>query len=160
MQWDREKRHFVQELWPTHSAGAIVEKVCFQFGETCNRSMVMGIVHRMQRNNDLEKKGTGTLPKVNTRTTRPARPKKEKTMKTLEPAPSFKPKNFPAWDVGAPLNTQPCLITELNDSRCHWPLGPIDEVATLFCGGAAADGWPYCAHHTRMAYVRDRRAAA
>ena len=160
MQWTNEKQRFVQKLWPTHSAGAIVEKVCFQFGQPCTRNMVIGIVHRMQRKDGLEKKGTGTLPKVNARITRPPREKKVKTMPTPPPAPSFKPKHYPGWDAAAPLNTAPCLIIELNDSRCHWPLGNINEVATLFCGAAAADGWPYCAHHTRMAYVRDRRAAA
>lgn len=154
MQWDHEKRHFVQELWPTHSASAISEEVGSRFREPCNRSMVMGIVHRMQRKNGLEKKGTGILPQVNTRTTRPPREKKVKTMPTPPPSPSFKPKNFPTWDAGAPLNTAPCLIVELDDTRCHWPLGNITEIAMLFCGAAAADGWPYCAAHTRMAYVR------
>jgi GcrA cell cycle regulator len=157
MQWDHEKQHFVQELWPTHSASAISEEVGSRFREPCNRNMVMGIVHRLQKNG-LEKKGAGTLPKVNTRSTRaPPREKKVRTMPTPPPAPSFKPKNYPAWDA---LNTAPCLIVELDDSRCHWPLGNVNEVATLFCGAVAADGWPYCAHHTRMAYVPDRRAAA
>jgi GcrA cell cycle regulator len=155
MEWDPEKRHFVQKLWPTHSASAISEEVGSRFREPCNRNMVIGIVHRLQRKSGLEKKGTGILPRVNKRA--PPREKKVKTMPP-PPAPSFKPKNYP-WDADAPLNTAPCLIVELDDSRCHWPLGNINEVATLFCGAAAADGWPYCVHHTRMAYVRDRRAA-
>lgn len=66
-------------------------------------------------------------------------------------------RNF-QWDAGtAPLNMVPCLIVELDHTRCHWPLGNINEVATLFCGAAAADGWPYCVHHTQLAYVPDHR---
>jgi GcrA cell cycle regulator len=164
VKWTDEKQRFVRGLWPTHSASAIVAKFCLQFVEKCNRNMVIGIVHRMQRKHGLEKKGTGTLPKVNTRgiasasrTTSP-RLEKVKTMQIPEPAPSFKPKNYPAWD-NAPghRNTQPCTIVELDHTRCHWPLGNIDEVATLFCGAAAADGWPYCPHHTRMAYQPPKR---
>jgi GcrA cell cycle regulator len=160
MQWTDEKQHFVRGLWPTHSASAIVAKFCFEFGEKCNRNMVIGVVHRMQKKG-LEKKGAGVLPKVNSRCTakadRPTPEKKVKTMQIPEPALSFKPKNYPAMPT-AP-NMQPCPIVDLDHTRCRWPLGEINEVATLFCGAAAADGWPYCVHHTRMAYVRDRRAA-
>lgn len=157
MQWTDEKQHFVRRLWPTHSASAIVAKFCFEFREPCNRNMVIGIVHRMQRKKGLEKKGTGILPRVNTRTTRP---KRDKTMQMPPPpAPSFKPKNYP---MPTAPNMQPCPIIELDHTRCHWPLGEMLEVATLFCGAAAADGWPYCPHHTRMAYMppaRHREAA-
>jgi len=42
---------------------------------------------------------------------------------------------------------RPCAILELDDSRCHWPLGEMHRVATQFCGGAATPGRRYCAHH-------------
>lgn len=151
MNWDNEKQHIVQGLWPDHSASAIADEVSSRYREPCNRSMIMGIVHRMH----LERKGAGRLPKVNTRTAaHRARQKKVKII--LSPPPA----KFAYWDHDAPLNMRPCVIAELDGGRCHWPLGPVNEIAVLFCGATPAEGWPYCAHHTRMAYVRDRRAAA
>ena len=49
------------------------------------------------------------------------------------------------------IEMQPCSILELDDSRCHWPLGEDDEIATLFCGDVAMANCPYCEHHLRMA---------
>ena len=49
------------------------------------------------------------------------------------------------------LAMQPCMLVELDDARCRWPLGEMHQVAMLFCGGAAAPGQRYCAHHLRMA---------
>ena len=46
---------------------------------------------------------------------------------------------------------RPCALIELDDGRCHWPLGDVHQVATLFCGGATVPGHRYCPHHLRMA---------
>jgi hypothetical protein len=46
---------------------------------------------------------------------------------------------------------QPCALLELDDGRCHWPLGDVHQVATLFCGGATVPRRCYCAHHLRRA---------
>jgi GcrA cell cycle regulator len=45
----------------------------------------------------------------------------------------------------------PCSILDLDDNRCHWPLGEVHEVAALFCGGATEPGRRYCTHHLRLA---------
>ena len=39
---------------------------------------------------------------------------------------------LPPPQVDDSLAMQPCSILELDTTRCHWPLGPIDEVATSF----------------------------
>ena len=50
----------------------------------------------------------------------------------------------PCPKPGAPdleaLRMRPCALAELDDSRCHWPLGLLHEVATLFCGGGHGGG--------------------
>jgi GcrA cell cycle regulator len=46
---------------------------------------------------------------------------------------------------------RPCSLLELDDSRCHWPLGDAEAVATMFCGGDAVPGRRYCPHHLRRA---------
>jgi GcrA cell cycle regulator len=58
------------------------------------------------------------------------------------------------------VQMRPCSILELDDSRCHWPLGDVYEIATAFCGGLAVRGCPYCPHHSQMARGHDRRRTA
>ena len=45
------------------------------------------------------------------------------------------------------LNMRPCTILELDATRCHWPLGDVEKVASEYCGGVAVSGRRYCAHH-------------
>jgi len=45
--------------------------------------------------------------------------------------------------------TQPCSIYELDENRCHWPLGSIEERATMFCGLNSEPERSYCWHHLR-----------
>jgi hypothetical protein len=58
---------------------------------------------------------------------------------------------------------QRCSILELNDSKCHWPIGDPSS-AEFFCGGRTIEGLPHCGYHSRIAYQpaadrrRDRRA--
>jgi hypothetical protein len=44
---------------------------------------------------------------------------------------------------------QSCSILKLDQTRCHWPLGEVNVIATEFCGGATVPG--RCLHHLRMA---------
>ena len=53
----------------------------------------------------------------------------------------------PTPDVDDSLAMQPCALRELDDSRCHWPLGRLEQRAMLFCGGVTETGRRYCAHH-------------
>ena len=50
------------------------------------------------------------------------------------------------------LPMQPCSILELDQARCHWPLGKVNAIATEFCGGIPARGHSYCPHHLRMSH--------
>jgi GcrA cell cycle regulator len=60
---------------------------------------------------------------------------------------------------------QRCSILELNDAKCHWPIGDPSSAEFFFCGGKTIEGLPYCGYHSRIAYQpaadrrRDRRAA-
>lgn len=60
--------------------------------------------------------------------------------------------------------SQRCSILELNDSKCHWPIGDPGAADFFFCGGKTIEGLPYCGYHSRVAYQppadrrRDRRA--
>jgi len=60
---------------------------------------------------------------------------------------------------------QRCSLVELNDEKCHWPIGDPGQPDFFFCGGKAVIGMPYCGYHSRIAYQpaadrrRERRAA-
>jgi hypothetical protein len=49
------------------------------------------------------------------------------------------------------LAMAPCSIAELDDHRCHWPLGGFHDTAAMFCGGEVVRGRRYCAHHALVA---------
>jgi hypothetical protein len=46
---------------------------------------------------------------------------------------------------------------ELREGRCRFPLGPIEEPPTRFCGAAAAIGMPYCPSCGGLAYAPSSR---
>jgi GcrA cell cycle regulator len=57
---------------------------------------------------------------------------------------------------------QRCTLLELNDEKCHWPIGDPGQPDFFFCGGKTNAGTPYCGYHGRVAYQppaarRDRR---
>jgi hypothetical protein len=49
---------------------------------------------------------------------------------------------------------QRCQLSDLNDSRCRWPVGTVGEPAFFFCGGMPETGLPYCHLHSRIAFRR------
>jgi len=43
-------------------------------------------------------------------------------------------------------------LRQLSDLNCHWPKGDPRNPDFEFCGARAVPGFPYCAHHYRIAY--------
>ena len=54
---------------------------------------------------------------------------------------------------------QRCTLLELDNEKCHWPIGDPGQPDFFFCGGKTGAGTPYCGYHARIAYqpVTDRR---
>jgi GcrA cell cycle regulator len=148
MRWNEEQSQLVKDLWPTHSASLIAQKMANHCDEPITRNSVMGKAYRLHLTQNGNSKGAGRMPLTSLRGAKPPKPR-EKFVR-IRPPPAPAPKPCPASD--SPLSAWPCTIIELDNTRCHWPLGPIDEVAVLFCGGEAAEGFPYCPHHIRIAY--------
>jgi GcrA cell cycle regulator len=44
-------------------------------------------------------------------------------------------------------------LVDLDGNSCRWPKGDPGEPDFEFCGGYALDGLPYCAGHSRIAYL-------
>jgi GcrA cell cycle regulator len=49
------------------------------------------------------------------------------------------------------LAMRPCPISELDDTRCRWPLGDVYKGVRMFCGGKTVRDDRYCGHHLRLA---------
>ena len=111
--WTDEELRELVALWPTSTAAQIAYRL------RRPRAAVCGKVQRLLREGLLEGKNA-KHPDPQKRRTR-ARPPRTRIM-------------LPPPQVDDSLAMQPCSILELDTTRCHWPLGPIDEVATEFCG--------------------------
>jgi GcrA cell cycle regulator len=51
------------------------------------------------------------------------------------------------------FSATPCSLEELDDTKCHWPIGEPGTPEFHFCGGGALDRAPYCMGHMRVAYT-------
>ena len=133
--WSDEETERLIQLWRTHSAGQIAQKL------QRSRSAVCGKIGRLRQKGvklafDGSRQGGGKRPHVvrlNDNALAPKRPR--------APAPEDR------------LAARPCGLLQLNDKRCHWPL----EASTLFCGGQVLKGFPYCPYHCRKAFKEEHR---
>jgi GcrA cell cycle regulator len=61
------------------------------------------------------------------------------------------PKPSPGAKHAQPeLRSAPCLISELTEDACHWPMWGQHErnpKSKFYCGGMAVAGGKYCPHH-------------
>jgi hypothetical protein len=57
-------------------------------------------------------------------------------------------------DEAPPGFTNPKPFIELADCHCRWPGEGAPGPQMLCCAEPALDGYPYCATHYRIAYVR------
>ena len=122
--WSASETDTLIRMWPTASAAQIAQRLHRPRQAVCSKAK------RLRHD--------GVLPadvdkhfEVNPR---PGRERRDVTVKTNQPT------------AGA-LQMEPCALRDLDEGRCHWPLGLLHEVATLFCGGVTEAGRRYCAHH-------------
>ena len=128
--WTDEELRELVTLWPTSTAAQIAYRL------RRPRAAVCGKVQRLLREGLLESKNA-KHPNSRKRRPRRASPPQVRIM--------------PPPQVDDSLAMQPCSILELDQTRCHWPLGDIEAVAVLFCGGVAVPGRCCCAHHLWIA---------
>jgi hypothetical protein len=134
--WTDEEIHELVSLWPTHSAMQIAKRLHRP------RSAICGKARRLHANGVLPDTGGVKHFEIKPRTAQARRARAKPLIMPPPPPP-------PADDS---LAMRPCSILELDATRCHWPLGEVHEVATLFCGGAGAPGRRYCSYHLRMVH--------
>jgi GcrA cell cycle regulator len=67
--------------------------------------------------------------------------------------PEMMAKRFELADLPLePLPASRRSIFELTEETCRWPIGDPQSSNFFFCGDRSIEGFPYCGHHTRMAY--------
>jgi GcrA cell cycle regulator len=131
--WNAEEIRELVTLWPTSTAAQIAYRLHRP------RAAICGKAKRLLEEGLLEgKNAKNPNPRKRRRRARPLR-----IWIMLPPPPP---------PVNDSLAMRPCSLLELDEARCHWPLGDVNEVATEFCGGAPAPGHRYCRHHMRMAH--------
>ena len=91
--------------------------------------------------------------------TRTGGPRKARRARTAEPRqrtdrrasarPNAKPSARAVFVI--PL-AQRRTFMELTEDTCRWPVGDPAAPDFFFCGGQPVVGFPYCAHHRRLAY--------
>lgn len=157
--WTDQRVTLLKALWKD---GLSASMIAAELGNV-TRNGVIGKVHRLGLSGRPRKGGlASTKPRqrrlqlgqtvyVTQAVSRVAVALAQVSKAEAEPAPI-------SCDNVIPLHQRLSLM-ELNDAVCHWPVGHPTEADFYFCGGKALTGFPYCAHHSRVAYqpAADRR---
>jgi len=140
------------EMWQTHSASQIAKAL------ERTRSSVCGKAGRLRAQGVQLAPNSGKFYAVPPHNIKKPEPTKRKRKPAAKAPARGLPNAVPGLSRPLPQSDQlaldPCTIDELNAFRCHWPLGPIDEVTRLYCGGKAYLPTPYCLHHVKRAYAK------
>ena len=150
------------------------------------RSAVIGKVHRLGlsgKGGSQPGKGSGSpnrpprqrKPRAPSQMFRPSRPMVcGNTALAQHPAYDYDPEPEPEVIENIIPLGQRCTLLELNQEKCHWPIGDPYQPDFFFCGGKTLRGkigkgndaspYPYCGYHGGVAYQppaarRDHRPA-
>jgi GcrA cell cycle regulator len=158
MNWSDERVELLKKLW---SEGLSASQIAAELGGI-TRNAVIGKVHRLGL--------SGRTKSPSSAAPRPRKPRAPTHMlRVARPAMRGNTALAPMYEIDVepepqlveniiPLG-QRCTILELNDDKCHWPIGDPSAPDFFFCGGKSIEGLPYCGYHSRVAYqpVADRR---
>ena len=160
MNWTDERVELLKKLW---SDGLSASQIAAELGGI-SRNSVIGKVHRLGLSGRAKSPSASLprqrKPRAQGQMMRIARPSIRGNTALaplhlyetdLEPEPEHIENIIP---IG-----QRCSILELNESKCHWPIGDPSASDFFFCGGKTIEGLPYCGYHSRVAYqpAQDRR---
>jgi GcrA cell cycle regulator len=155
--WSDPRIATLKRMW---EAGFSASQIAGELGNV-TRNGVIGKVHRL---------GLSGRHKIRT-SERPQRERKARPARFLvEPrrptrvavallgAVAIEAEAPVIYDNVVPIS-QRLSLNDLTAATCHFPVGDPTSPDFFFCGGKALKGLPYCAHHSRIAYVpaADRR---
>jgi len=126
------------ELLKNHfEAGLSCREIADQIG--VSRNAVIGKLSRLHLTRD--KAGEARRP-----ARKPVPRLQQQMLEQLYAAPLLVADEAPIDDA------HHCSLFELSEARCRWPISTPGAEDFCFCGNAPAEGQPYCAGHSRLAY--------
>jgi GcrA cell cycle regulator len=163
--WTDDRVELLKKLW---ADGLSASQIAGELGGI-TRNAVIGKVHRLGLSGRAKAPSSSVprprKPRAQTQMFRSARPMMRGNT-ALATMPSYdydpEPEPQPIENI-IPLG-QRCSILELNEDKCHWPIGDPGQADFYFCGGKTSTNTPYCGYHARVAYQppaarRDKRPA-
>jgi GcrA cell cycle regulator len=161
--WNDERVELLKRLW---SEGLSASQIAGELGGI-TRNAVIGKVHRLGLSGRAKAPSSSVprprKPRAASQMFRPARPMvRGNTALAAQPNYDYDVEPEVEFVENVIPIGQRCTLLELNDEKCHWPVGDPGQPDFYFCGGKTNTGTPYCGYHGRVAYQppaarRDRR---
>jgi GcrA cell cycle regulator len=153
MSWTDERVELLKKLW--------------QDGLSASQIAVIGKVHRLGLSGRAKAPSSSVprqrKPRVASQMFRtPRTMMRGATALAMQPQYDYDPEPEPEPIENIIPIGQRCSLLELDQEKCHWPIGDPGQPDFFFCGGKTNTGTPYCGYHGRVAYQppaarRDRR---
>ncbi len=155
--WTDDRVELLKKLW---ADGLSASQIAGELGGI-TRNAVIGKVHRLGLSGRAKAPSSSVPRQRKPRAAsmfRAPRPMVRGNTALAMPAYDYDPEPEPELLENIIPIGQRCTLLELNDEKCHWPIGDPGQPDFFFCGGKAT-GSPYCGYHARVAYqpANDRR---
>jgi GcrA cell cycle regulator len=160
--WTDERVELLKKLW---ADGLSASQIAGELGGI-TRNAVIGKVHRLGLSGRAKAPSSSVprqrKPRAPSMFRAPRPMMRGNTALAHMPAYDYDPEPEPEPIENIIPIGQRCTLLELNDEKCHWPIGDPGQPDFFFCGGKTNAGTPYCGYHGRVAYQppaarRDRR---
>ena len=159
MSWTDERVELLKKLW---ADGLSASQIAGELGGI-TRNAVIGKVHRLGLSGRA-KSPSSSVPRARKPRSHMMRVQRPMSRGNTALALAYEMDHEPEPEMIEniiPLG-QRCTLLQLNDDKCHWPIGDPGQPDFYFCGGKTAASTPYCGFHGRVAYQppaarRDRR---
>jgi len=160
--WTDERVELLKKLW---ADGLSASQIAGELGGI-TRNAVIGKVHRLGLSGRAKAPSSSVprqrKPRAPSMFRAPRPMMRGNTALAHAPAYDYEPEPEPELIENIIPIGQRCTLLELNDEKCHWPIGDPGQPDFFFCGGKTGTGIPYCGYHARVAYQppaarRDRR---
>lgn len=163
LSWTDDRVEQLKKLW---ESGLSASQIAAELGGEVSRNAVIGKVHRLGLGGR-KKGGSAGRPRERARTgNRIISVRRSKTsFASITPfegnaAINVDEEAETAFVDGVVIPMHQRLsLEQLTEETCKWPVGDPTDADFHFCGGPSIFGYPYCAHHCRIAYqpLQDRR---
>jgi len=160
--WTDERVERLKKLW---ADGLSASQIAGELGGI-TRNAVIGKVHRLGLSGRAKAPSSSVprqrKPRAPSMFRAPRPMMRGNTALAHMPAYDYDPDPEPELIENIIPIGQRCTLLELDQEKCHWPIGDPGQPEFFFCGGKTPSGNPYCGYHARIAYQppaarRDRR---